>query len=101
MATTKPKAKVPQGAEWTTQEAADLREFLNTYTGQLFLRMLYASRPSIANLEDPKKPVTNESTALNAAAAHGWELCLREARKMSEGSMAAPQSLTDPDFVTF
>lgn len=83
----------PPHPGWSSEDAANLRKFLKTTSGQKLLGMLAALRPGF-------QAVTMEGRAIEASVVDGWERCaglLLQAGLLKPSSTELNQTVAYPD----
>jgi hypothetical protein len=70
--------KIPtETPTWSSDQAAALRQFLNTPSGQTFLQRMFWMRPSVSTIT-PGVPVDPDRRIAEADVQAGYELALQE-----------------------
>lgn len=70
--------KIPtETPTWSSDQAAALRQFLNTPSGQIFLQRMFWLRPGVSTMT-PGVPVDTARRMAEADVQAGYELALQE-----------------------
>jgi hypothetical protein len=70
--------KIPtEQSQWTADDAAALRQFLNTLHGQAFLRQLYSLRPLLP-FTSPNAPFDPARRMAESEQLAGYEKCIQD-----------------------
>lgn len=70
--------KIPtETPTWSSDQAAALRQFLNTPSGQIFLQRMFWLRPGVSTIT-PGVPVDTSRRMAEADVQAGYELALQE-----------------------
>jgi hypothetical protein len=70
--------KIPtETPSWSSDQAAALRQFLNTPSGQIFLQRMFWLRPGVSTIT-PGVPVDTARRMAEADVQAGYELALQE-----------------------
>lgn len=70
--------KIPtETPAWSSDQAAALRQFLNTPSGQIFLQRMFWMRPGVSTIT-PGTPVDTARRMAEADVQAGYELALQE-----------------------
>lgn len=70
--------KIPtETPAWSSDQAAALRQFLNTPSGQIFLQRMFWMRPGVSTIT-PSAPVDTARRMAEADVQAGYELALQE-----------------------
>jgi hypothetical protein len=70
--------KIPtETPTWSSDQAAALRQFLNTPSGQIFLQRMFWLRPGVSTIT-PGVPVDTARRMAEADVQAGYELALQE-----------------------